>query len=373
MSINIFTLFGFQSYEQYYSRGLELARAVGLPVTTWRAFDPTRSFYSFIAEILAALEGPASEYIRAGFLSQARGDWLLVLADEVYGLDPDQFGATYAEPTVTLTNTGGGEFTIESGELTVKNSVTGKTYHSTNSPGTLSPGTSLTYQLTADEAGSDSSVVADEIDELVTTFEGVEIESSTAGLGTDESTDEEIRDACRGTLGLLSHISPADAYEAVAKNAELTTVSGINRARALGSSTGEVTVTVASQTGTVSAPQLAAIKVALDREVTQLCGSTTVVSATVVLVSGAYTIYRRPSFTTPAADVEEAIFDAIDALFASSPIGGNGGIIAASLITDTIHQTYPDQIYRVTGVEDVTLDASTLSVPVRDEITLVQL
>lgn len=370
MTINIFTLIGFQNYEKYYARGLELAAAVGLPVTSWRAFDPTRSFYSFIAEILAELDAPISEYVRSGFLSLARNEWLLVLADELFGLAPEQFAATYAEPTVTLTNTGGGEYTIEAGDLTVKNSATGKTYHSTSAPGVLGPGDTLTYQLTADEAGSDSSVTIDEIDELVTTFEGVEIVSSTAGLATDKATDDEIRAACRDTLGPLSPNGPADAYTAIAKNSELTTVTGINRAAAQGSSTGAVTVTVASQAGEVSAPNLALILDAVNRWAVPLCVSATVVSATELEVDGTYTIYKTPALTTPAAEIESTIHSALDALFTSTRIGGDDGLISESLITQTIHQAFPGLIKRVTGVVDVELDVS--EVPVRRNITLVQ-
>jgi hypothetical protein len=370
MTINIFTLIGFQNYEKYYSVGLELAQAVGLPVTSWRAFDPTRSFYAFIAEILSELDAPASEFIRSGFLSQARGDWLLVVAEELYGLDADDFAATYAEPTVTITNAGGGEYTIEAGDLTVKNSVTGKTYHSTNAPGVHSPGVTLVYQLTADEAGSDSAVVADEIDEFVTTFEGLEIDSSTAGLATDKATDDEVREACRDTLGPLSPNGPADAYTAVAKNSELTTVTGINRAAAQGSSTGAVTVTVASQAGEVSAPNLALILDAINRWAVPLCVSATVVSATEVEVDGTYTIAKNPALTTPAADVEDAIFDALDALFTATRIGGDNGVVSASMIMQTIHGVYPGLIYSVTGVADVELDVS--EVPVRGTILLVQ-
>jgi hypothetical protein len=371
MTISISTLIGFQNYEQYYSRGLELAKAVGLPVTSWRAFDPTRSFYSFIAEILSALDAPASEFVRSGFLSLAQGDWLLVVAEELYGLDPDDFAATYATPTVTLANTGGGEYTIEAGQLTVKNSATGKTYHSTDDGGgALVPGSSRTYQLTADEAGSDSSVAANELDEMVTTFEGVDITSSTAGLATDKATEDEVREACRDTLGALSPNGPADAYARVAKDSALTSVSGINRASAVGSTTGAVTVTVASQGGAVSAPNLALINAALQRWATPLCSSVTTVSATELTVNGAYTIYKSPALTTPSAEVESAILDAIDALFADTRIGGDGGLVAESLIAQAIHAVFPGLIYRVTGVEDVTLTAS--QVPARGTITVAQ-
>ena len=146
---SVTTLFTVETAAKIFSTGLELASALGLPVTSWRAGDPTRSYYKFVAQKLAALDGVSGEYIKAGFLSTATKKWLTVLAFEVYNVTRGE--ATYANPTVTVTNTGGGHYEVEAGDLTFKNSITGKTYHNT-SGGTLSSGTTLTFDLVADEA-----------------------------------------------------------------------------------------------------------------------------------------------------------------------------------------------------------------------------
>lgn len=371
MTTNISTLWSVLTQSEYFTRAIEIARVVGLPVTSWRTGDPTRSFYLFISEILALLDGPAGEYIRSGFLSSARGDWLRVKAEEDFGVTPDE--ATYAEPTVTIANSGGGVYTIDAGDLTVRSSTTGKTYHSTNSPGEHGIGDTLIYQLTADEAGSDSSVAENEIDEFVTTFDGLEIVSSTAGLANDEATEEEIRQQCRDSRGALSPNGPSDAFNYVAKNSELTGLTGINRASSSPSTGGLVTVTVASQSGAVLSPALDAIEAALLRWSTPLGVNIAVESAAELEVDGTYTIYTSPELSTSADDFESSILSALDALFADgvkSPIGGRDGLLSEDTITEAIRAVYPNLVYRITGVEDVELDPS--EVPVRGTITIVR-
>jgi hypothetical protein len=39
-----------------YDRGLAIARVLGLPVTSWRTGDPTRSLYKYLATVLASQE-----------------------------------------------------------------------------------------------------------------------------------------------------------------------------------------------------------------------------------------------------------------------------------------------------------------------------
>jgi hypothetical protein len=86
MSIQVAALIAVQTAAQYLDAGLELAATYGLPVTTWRAGDPTRTLYKFLAESLAERDGVIAEFIKGGWLSLAEGDWLEVLADEVYGV-----------------------------------------------------------------------------------------------------------------------------------------------------------------------------------------------------------------------------------------------------------------------------------------------
>src|SRR6185369_1808287 len=92
------------------SLGLQIAQALGLVVTSWRTGDPTLSTYDFVSEALENRDARSVELAKAAWLSQATGDWLTVLAEEVFGVIREQ--ATYATPTITLTNTGGGYYPI---------------------------------------------------------------------------------------------------------------------------------------------------------------------------------------------------------------------------------------------------------------------
>jgi hypothetical protein len=274
--IDITLLFVVATQAQLYARALEVASALGLSVTSWRAGDPTRSLYYYLAEVLSTLETIVSEYIKSGFLSTATGKWLTILASELYGVEREL--ATYATPTVTLVNGGGGFYPLEVGDLTVKCSATGKTFHNTDAF-TLSAGTTHTFSLIADEAGSDSAVGEDEIDEFVTTLLGVTISGSGEATARDEQSDDSLKDQCRASLGALSPNGPADAYEYVVRNSALTGSSEITRAKtAADSDTGDVTVYVAGVNGAVSGGAITLAQAAVLRWATPLCVTPTVVN-----------------------------------------------------------------------------------------------
>lgn len=338
MTINVLNLFTVETAEKILARGLEVAQAVGLPVTSWRSNDPTRSLYKYLAETLAALEEKATEFAKAGFRSTAEGDWATVHAKEVYGVTRQD--ATYAAPTITLRNAGGGVFPdLGNGGLTVKSTATSKTYHSTDNPGVLGPGTTLTFALVADEAGAASSVGVDELDAFVSPAElasfGVVIVGSASAAAQDQQSVEELRDQCGDTLGALSPNGPPDAYEYVCKASELTGSTEINRATAIGDhDTGEVIVYVASAAGSVSAPSVAAAQDAVLRWATPLCIRPTVVSAAEQEVH----IIAQITGEDVPADYLERINGALGTLFISLPIGG---VVYRSRLIATIHAAVP--------------------------------
>jgi baseplate J-like protein len=334
VTISVTSLFTAETAEQVLAFGLDIARLVGLPVTSWRSGDPTRSLYKYLATKLALLEGVYSEYIKAGFLSSASGDWLTVLALEVYGVTRTE--ATYAAGTITLTNSGGGFYAIDPGDLTFKCSATDKTFHNTTS-GTLSAGATVVFSFEADEAGSASSVALDEIDELVTTLLGVTITTSSAAVANDEQDDVALKVQCQSTLGALSPDGPPDAYEYVVRNPELTGVTEITRAATAHDSTaGTVTVYVASPTGTVTSPSVAAAQDAVEIWATPLCITPTVVSVTTVAVNVTATI----SGDDIPLDFEDLITTALGAFFSDVPVDGSG--VAVSRLIKLIHDTIPE-------------------------------
>ncbi len=211
-----------------------------------------------------AMEANIVGYIQSGFLDYATGDWLVILADQVYGVTvPD---ATYATTDVTITNPGGGLYAdIEAGDLTFKNTTTGVTYTNTTG-GTLAsgPGTTLTVTVVADEAGSDGSASAGEIDDMITPLGSSTCTNDLAAVGVDAQSEEATRQQCRDRLGRLSPNGPKDAYSDVARDSDLTGTSNITRVRTYGDSdVGNVTVYLAGPSGAISETDRALVEDAI--------------------------------------------------------------------------------------------------------------
>jgi phage-related baseplate assembly protein len=347
MAISITALFSTETAEQILERGLAVARIIGLPTDTWRAGDPTRSLYKYLAEVLETLEGTNAEFVRAGFLSTARTDWLTVLALEVYGVT--RVEATFAAVAdgVTLTNSGGALYEVLANELTFKSSTSQKTYHNT-SAGTLSAGATVSFDIVADEAGSDSSAGVNEIDELVTTLLGVAVDSSLALVGIDEQTDAALRTQCNATLGALSPDGPPDAYEFVVRDTTKTGVDDITRAASTeDGTTGVVTVFVAGASGAVAGASVTAAQAAIDTFATPLTVTATVVNATAVPTVVDVTV----TGTDIPGDAQSSIETRLTAFFGSIDIGG---LVSVSKITQEIHAAVPE------------IDTLTLTLPAAD-------
>jgi hypothetical protein len=329
-----------------YDYALAIAETLGLPVSTWQPGDPTRSLYHVESELLATLEEIVVNFIKAGFLDYASGDWLEILADQVYGVTvPD---ATYAETDVVLTNSGGGTYIIDAGDITLKNSTTGKTYHNTTG-GTLNAGSTLTITVIADESGSDSSAAAGEIDEMVTTLLGVTCTNATAAVGTDKQDDATTRQQCRDKLGSFSPNGPREAYSYVARNSDLTGTTAVTRTRVYADSdTGDVTVYLAGPSGAVAGADVALVEEAILEWATPLCITPTVLSVTTVSVPITYELWIYKSANKSAAEVEEDVEEALEQMFAVRPIGGDiippdtTGKLYKSMIESTIRSTFPE-------------------------------
>ncbi len=335
---------------EIYARGLALATALGVDVTSWAAGDPTRSLYHFASTVLRTVEVQVAGYMASGFLDYATGGWLTILAEQVYGVT--RVEATYATVTVTLTNSGGGLYVIEAGDVRVRNSA-GSTYTNTDG-GTLSPSGTLSLSFTADLAGADGTSGAATITTMVTSMLGVTCSNALAAVGLDEESDADLRVRCRAALGMLSAAGPADAYNYVVRSSDLTGVTDIARSRTVGeTTTGDVTVYVASASGAVAGASVTAAQAAVDEWATPLCVTATVTNASVSTVAVTYEVWLYDSVGETTATIEAAIEDALGAMFAARPIGGDviapatTGKLYQSLISSTIKSVYPDHTFRV--------------------------
>ncbi len=361
--ISVATLFVAQTAETFLKIGLEVATMLGLPVTTWRTGDPTKSTYHFLAEVFGEKDKVFTEFVKAGFLSTAEAEWLELRASEVYGVAKPQ--ASYATPSVSVVNDGGGFFTHNPGEAVFQNTITRKTYRNTNTVTLAGLGAVGTYELIADEAGSGSSVGVNEIDEMVTQADGVRITGSTVGLANDAATDPELRSLCAESLGALSPNGPWDAYAFVAKNPKKFggVDVGVNRATPHPSTNGTATLVIATRSGAADAAAVAATQTLVELWATPLTVNPVVVSAVALSTARTLTIYKKSTLTKSATEISAAALSAIDKLFSEVPIGGNGGVVAESKMNEVIHALFPEQIDKVVGATEITL--ATNQVPVR--------
>lgn len=381
MIIDLATLIVQETAATILAKALVIAEAVGLPVTSWAPGDPSRVYLKTEAEQFAeALEPMAAEYIKAGFLDTAEGDdlaWLKLHVDQSFGVTPIE--ATFATCTLLLTNTGGGEFTAAAGDLTIKNTVTGKTYHNTNSsPLTLAagPGNTLLLDIVADEAGSDSNAIIGEIDDLVTDWLGVTCSNTTAAIGLDAESAGAMRDRARAKLGSLSPDGPADAYRYVATTPELAGTSAITRVRTQpNNGTGEVLIWLAGPSGAVLEADRALVEDAIFRWATPLCVTPTVASAEAVIFPITYTLWLYNSVSKSSSEIEDAVEAELQALFAVRPIGGdvitgNPGRLYVSHIAAAIRNAFPDHAFRVSVAAPASdTDLGIYQVPVLGTIT----
>lgn len=318
------TLLTQQTKQQIYAYAISLAIALGLPVSTWQPGDPTRSIYWLESELLAQLEIVVVGFISAGFLDTATGPWLKILAKQVYNVDVPE--ATFATTTLTLTNGGGGVYDIDPGDLTVKSTTSGKTYHNT-SGGHLGAGGTLTLDIEADEAGAASSAGVAEIDTLVTTLLGVTCSNPIAAIGIDEQDEATTRAQCRAKLDSLSPNGAKGAYFFVALNPLLTGTKNVTRCRVYSDGdTGDVTVYLAGPSGGISSGDRAAVEAAIVTWATPLCVTPTVASAANVVVPVTYELWVYNSINKSGSEVQADVLAALEDLFQSpteSPIGGN--------------------------------------------------
>lgn len=364
-------LLSIETREAIYDAALAIAEGVGLPVTTWQTGDPTRSLYHVLAAVLSALETVVQQALAGGYLDEAEGDFLTLLAEQVYSVVRQEGG--YATCSVRLTNTGASAFDFDAGDVTVKSSVNGKTYHNT-SGGILAsgPGTTLDLDFIADEVGSDSSALVGEIDTAVTTLNGVTVANLTAAIGTDEEADAALRSRCRAKLGALSPNGPAAAYHYVATTSDLTGTTGITRTRVLpDSDTGAVVVYLAGPAGAVSGGDVDAAEAAILEWATPLCITPTVSSAANLSVPVTYNLRVYRSVNKTEAEVKTAVSEALAEAFAARPIGGDildgdtTGKLYQSFVASTIRSTFPEA-FHVT----VSAPAADVSVANSEVVTL---
>lgn len=304
----------------------QVASDVGLETENWSDVGFTRKMLA----VFAVLYTSAGDLVRiiaaAGFLDHAEGAWLELLAWNVFRVE--KIKATYASAVdaIKLTNTGGGLYVIEVGDLIVSHATTKKTYRNSTA-GTLSPGVGqiLRLDLVADEAGSGSNASIGTITGLVTNQFAVTVTNEVALAGLDEESDPLLRQRCRDSNATLSIGGIRKAYEYYAKSAvDDDGVSvGVTRVKVMEApGDGTLTVYVAGESGAMSGPAVAFVQATFDLNVTPYGFNATATSAANLSVSKPCTIWIPSSLGLTTLEAQEAVDDALAEYVGAVDIGG---------------------------------------------------
>jgi phage-related baseplate assembly protein len=332
--------------------------AQGVTTTAWLPGSTARTIIAGLAIVLAAFSRLQSLIAKSGFLAYAEGDWLTLVARLVYGVERDV--GTFAAGFITLTNSAGGSFSGDAGDLVFSSSVAKKTYRSTAAYTLGSMGTT-TVAIEALEIGAASTAIAGDIDTMTTTLSGVTCSNAAALVGMDPETDAALRLRCAEKLGSLSPNGPRDAYGYLARSAKKAdgiTPIGVTRVLAVADGVGGVDVYVATAsgglTGTVGdlSTDLGCVDEAIQTQCVPLAITGRVHSATPLSVPVTYELWLRDGSGLTDPLVQDAVDAALLAFVTEQPIGGvvvppAAGKIYVSALEVVIGGAVPGEIVRV--------------------------
>lgn len=251
--------------DEVLERFLSTLETLKVPSRSWRKAGAARTILRVVARSFSGFTEVMAAFIKSGFLDFAEGHWLTFLARYVYGVE--RISATFARGGVRLTNTGGGIFNEAPYTVTALWSAGKKSYRNVETIA-LGAGESKVFTFEAVESGSASSVAAGGIDKLETVLVNVTCANPTALVGTDDELDPVLRQRCRDRLDSVSPNGPPGAYDYAVRSAKRLdgTAVDINRvSRSPSSSTGIVTIYVASPSGAPLAADLPIIATNVDK------------------------------------------------------------------------------------------------------------
>lgn len=140
-----------QTVTQIFQILLGVYQAAGFPVQSWQPFGTERTRLMAIA---TAINDISANYVpqlaAGGFTGYADGDWLRLLAAQLYAIDYNP--ASFTVGNITLTNVSSNAYTITAGQLKATFGASGRSYIN-NEGGTLSASDTLVLSFTAEFPG----------------------------------------------------------------------------------------------------------------------------------------------------------------------------------------------------------------------------
>lgn len=361
--------------DQFVERFLSTLETIGLRARSWRPGGTYRTILRVVAGTCASFTDEQSKFIRSGFLEFAETSWLTWVAFYVFGVERPE--ATFATGVVTLTNVGGGDYDFAAGTLRVYNSTTEKAY--TNAAQVLlSPLGTVAADIVAVEIGADSSSSTGAIDEVQSEFEGqITVTNADPVVGSDAMPDDDLRQLCKDKRAGRSVFGPRGAYAYAIRSAKRDDGSTVDINRwsiSASSSTGVVTMYVASPSGVPTDTDLAFVQANIEDLSRPDTVTASAAAATAHAISRTVTIWARKQAGLTAADIQALAELRILELNRSYPIGGikkegPESYFWADSLEGAIQKAHP-AIYSVDGVgadEELTAgEVAVLSVTIDD-------
>lgn len=325
--------------------------------TSWKPGSPPRVMIVAVSVVLSGFSELVSLTAKSGFLELAEGDWLTHVAHYVYGVD--RIEASFASGTVTLDNTGGGEYDLDPDDLIVQNPTTGRTYRNTD-PVTMTAGQlGVQVAVVATESGQGSTSPPGTITELTTPLIGVECTNDAALVGRDRESDTALRARCSEKLGALSPMGPWDAYSSAVRNATRPDGSslGVTRIRTTKDGYGHVTTYIATASGAVPgdaedpATDLGIANEAIQRKAAPLAVTAFTRTADPLPIAVDYELWMYNTSGRSEDEIRSTIATRLATFMSNQPIAGNviddpPGYVYHDAIRAVIAGSYP-QIFHV--------------------------
>ena len=323
-TVSLATLLLKATKAEIYKKLLDIGVVTGLLTESWEEGDPTRSLWDATSELAEVWEANRGEIVAGGLLGLASGKWLTLLLAQNYNVT--RRVATFATCTVEVTNaTSENLGTIDIDDLTFENSSTGATYRNTESK-VLGPSSTVTFEVEAEVAGTDSNAGIGDIDTLVPSIPGVTATNTTAAVALDEESDDAATDRGKAKLESFSPAGPKGAYDYAIKTPELQTdgVSNVTRTRIVDESDiGQVAVFVAGASGAVLAGDVTKAEEAAETYANPHKTDLFVLNTTNKTIAVTYALWVYDTINLTTAEIEDLVEAKLVEEFPKRPIGGD--------------------------------------------------
>jgi phage-related baseplate assembly protein len=358
---------------------LSTLETLGVKARSWRTGGVARTILKVVATSYASYTTVQANFIKSAFLDYAAGDWLTLAAKQIFNVD--RRAATFATGKLTLVNNSVSVYTRAAQAVRFRNPTTKKVY--TNVAGfTINPGQTLEIDVVAIELGTASNAAPGTIVEFETVLFGVACTNAAAVVASPAESDTDLKVRCRAKQATISVRGPRDAYVYAVTSALRIdgTPVDINRSQiSPSSSTGTVTVYVASPAGAPIAGDITAVAESIEAVARPDSVTVSVLAATTVPLARTLTVWARRQNGVSSSDISALVNAALIDAIAAYPIGGlpkppvTQGYLYADFLAGVVKSAHAS-IYDVDGTgSDVALNpgevatlATTITVRVID-------